>query len=79
MAPASNFGGNTEGDKVCVNIFRHHGSSSNHRTVSYVNSVQDLAAGTDPHVLANGNPLLSSNLENSSVYRLWSGRDLQER
>src|SRR5881394_2690907 len=58
VAPASKFVGNTEGDKVCVNIFRHHGSSSNHRTVSYVNSVQDLAAGTDPYVLANGNPLL---------------------
>jgi hypothetical protein len=67
VAPASNFGGNTEGDKVCVNIFRHHGSSSNHCTVSYVNSVQDLAAGTDPNIVADANALDRQRLD---IHRL---------
>jgi hypothetical protein len=58
LASANSFSRSAHGDYECANIFGDDGSGPNDCTVPYVNSVQHLAAGTDPNVLANGNALL---------------------
>jgi hypothetical protein len=46
-----------------VRHFRNHGSSSDHRTISDVNSVQHLAASANPDVLADGDSLFRRRLD----------------